>query len=90
MVAGVVLLDLGMQSALVSNQHIVFALRPAARARLNTVLMGAMFLGGAFGSAAATLAWNMAGWPEVSALGIGFGAVATILQLHAVRKRRHR
>jgi predicted MFS family arabinose efflux permease len=90
MVAGVVLLDLGMQSALVSNQHIVFALRPAARARLNTVLMGAMFLGGAFGSAAATLAWNMAGWPAVSALGIGFGAVATILQLHAVRKRRHR
>nr|WP_246564324.1 MFS transporter [Ancylobacter sonchi] len=90
LVVGVVLLDFGIQSALVSNQHIVFSLRPAARARLNTVLMGAMFLGGALGSATASLAWGAGGWAAVSALGIGLSAVATLLQLAALVRRRAR
>ena len=81
LIVGVVLLDFGMQSALVSNQHIVFALRPAARARLNTVLMGTMFLGGAIGSATATLAWGTGGWFLVSVLGTAFAAGAAGLQL---------
>ena len=80
LVAGVILLDFAMQSALVSNQHIVFALRPQARARLNTILMGAMFLGGAFGSAAGTAAWQFGGWAGVVALGLALGLVATALQ----------
>lgn len=85
LIVGVVLLDFGMQGALVSNQHIVFSLRPVARARLNTVLMGSMFLGGALGSATSMLAWNNGGWMAVSALGISFSAIATILQLKATR-----
>ncbi|MGB3070900.1 MAG: MFS transporter [Ottowia sp.] len=87
MMVGVILLDFGMQGALVSNQHIVFSLRPVARARLNTVLMGAMFLGGALGSATSMLAWSNGGWVAVSALGIGFSAAATLLQLKARRQR---
>lgn len=88
LVVGVVLLDFGMQTALVSNQHIVFALHPEARARLNTVLMGTMFLGGALGSAMATLAWQTGGWPLVSLLGTAFAVLATLLQLIAWRRRR--
>ncbi|WP_199085095.1 MFS transporter [Bosea sp. ASV33] len=89
LVVGVMLLDFGMQSALVSNQHIVFALRPEARARLNTVLMGAMFLGGAFGSATASYAWQAAGWHGVVALGIVLSAAAVALQgANQVRARR--
>lgn len=87
LVVGVVLLDFGIQTALVSNQHIVFALHPEARARLNTVLMGTMFLGGALGSAGATLAWQSGGWTLVSALGILFAVIATALQLAAWRRR---
>lgn len=90
LVVGVVLLDFAMQSALVSNQHIAFALRPEARARLNTVLMGAMFLGGAFGSASGTLAWQFGGWPGVVVLGLAFGLVATAMQFISIaRATRH-
>jgi predicted MFS family arabinose efflux permease len=87
LVIGVVLLDFGMQSALVSNQHLIFALRPEARGRLNTILMGAMFLGGAAGSAAATAAWQAAGWLAVSGLGVSLAAAAAGLQLAGMSRR---
>lgn len=86
LVVGVVLLDFGIQSALVANQHIVFSLRPAARARLNTVLMGTMFLGGAVGSATATAAWSAGGWLLVSLLGTAFAAIGAGVQLLAFRR----
>jgi MFS family permease len=78
---GVILLDFGVQSALVANQHIAFALSLEARSRANTVLVGSMFLGGAISSAAATLAWSTGGWLAVSALGGVLAVLATILQL---------
>lgn len=87
LIVGVILLDFAVQSALVSNQHIVYALRPEARSRLNTIFMGAMFLGGAIGSAAATAAWNAGGWSAVALLGGGFAAVSVVLQLAAVRAK---
>ncbi|MBB4840270.1 putative MFS family arabinose efflux permease [Sphingomonas kyeonggiensis] len=80
MVIGVILLDFGVQGALVSHQHVVFALRPEARARLNTIFMGAMFVGGATGSGAATWAWSIGGWTAVSLLGAAFAAVAVAIQ----------
>jgi predicted MFS family arabinose efflux permease len=88
LVLGCVLLDFAVQSVLVSNQHIIYALRPEARARLNTIFMGSMFLGGAGGAAAATVAWNAGGWTLVSALGITLAALATVLQLTSLRKVR--
>lgn len=87
LVVGCILLDFGMQGVLVSHQHIVFALRPAARARLNTLFMGTMFLGGSAGSALSLLAWKAGGWGLVSALGIALTAFAALLQLWARRAR---
>lgn len=51
-----------LQSALVSNQQVVYALRPEARSRINTLFMGSVLLGGAAGSALATVAWSRFGW----------------------------
>ena len=89
LIAGVILLDFGVQSALVSNQHVVYALRPEARARLNTIFMGAMFLGGAFGSAAATWAWTASGWYAVTILGGVLSLSAVLIQASGFG-RRHR
>lgn len=90
LIVGVLLLDFAVQSALVSNQHIVFELRPEARARLNTVLIGAMFLGGALGSAGGTTAWQLGGWTGVVGLGLTFALLATTMQLVNINRRpRH-
>ncbi|WP_184085449.1 MFS transporter [Sphingomonas xinjiangensis] len=88
LVVGVILLDFGVQSALVSNQHLVYALRPEARARLNTIFMGAMFLGGAAGSAAATWAWSARGWTAVTMLGAALSAMGVLIQLAAAKRKR--
>ncbi len=54
---------------------------PAARARLNTILVGTMFVGGAFGSAAATMAWTWDGWAAVCANGLGLCVASLAIRL---------
>lgn len=81
LVIGVIVLDFGIQSALVSNQHIVYALDQEAKSRLNTIFMTAMFLGGATGAALATVVWSSTGWLGVSVLGGLLAVVALIVRL---------
>lgn len=87
LVVGVILLDFAVQSALVSNQHVVYALRPEARSRINTLFMGSMFLGGAAGSAIATVAWSRFGWTGVVVLGAVAAAMAVVLQVRSLMAR---
>lgn len=76
LVIGVIVLDVGVQIAQVSNQSRVFALKPDARSRLNTVYMIFYFIGGAVGSAVGIAAWQTAGWFGVCAMGLFFSAIA--------------
>jgi predicted MFS family arabinose efflux permease len=64
-----VLLDFAVQGHQVLSQHEIYALRADARARINTVYMTSVFVGGATCSAVAGALHTAAGWPGVCALG---------------------
>jgi predicted MFS family arabinose efflux permease len=87
LVVGVVLLDVGVNAALVSNQHLIFALRPEARSRLNTVFMTAMFLGGSLGSLGARWAYAHLSWLGVCGYGAALAAAGLLLQLPTLASR---
>ncbi|MDE1180940.1 MFS transporter [Paraburkholderia sp.] len=85
LIAGVLLLDFGMSMANVSNQSMILGLDAQARSRINTLYVTAIFLGGALGSAAASIAWARGGWHAVCAFGL---AVALLgLAIHAYTSR---
>jgi hypothetical protein len=75
LIAGVILLDLGIQGQHILNQSTIYTLRADARSRVTTAYMAGNFLCGALGSAAASLAWSAGGWGAVSGLGLGMAAV---------------
>ncbi|MGF6753757.1 putative MFS family arabinose efflux permease [Paraburkholderia sp. GAS42] len=70
LVAGVIVLDVGVQAAQISNQSRIYALKPEARSRVNTVYMVCYFIGGAAGSAVGAVAWHAFGWIGVSVAGL--------------------
>jgi predicted MFS family arabinose efflux permease len=72
LVAGVVLLDVGVQSAHVCNLARVHALDPGARSRRNTVYMVSYFAGGALGTWLGVRAWVRLGWAGTCAAGAAF------------------
>ena len=84
LVAGVILLDLGVQAAQVSNQTRVLGLVDGAQARVNTVYMIAYFSGGSLGSLAGAYAWTRWGWPGVCATGIALATLALLASLRGL------
>ncbi|SFK64776.1 MFS transporter [Methylorubrum salsuginis] len=74
---GVLLLDIGLNGALIANQTRAYALVPGARGRINTVLFTAIFVGGAIGAFAGSRAFLYAGWPGVCVVG-GLCALAAL------------
>jgi predicted MFS family arabinose efflux permease len=75
LIAGVVVLDIGTQGMQITNQTLIYALRPDARSRLNGAYMVCYFLGGTLGSLTAGLVNAHWGWGGVCVLGAGFGAL---------------
>ncbi len=76
LIAGVVLLDIGVQSGHVANQTRIYALDANARSRLNTVYMFCYFTGGSIGSWLGAICWAYKGWWAVCAFSLAVMAVA--------------
>ena len=72
--------DLGIQVALIAHQSIVYGIDPAARSRLNAVLMVSVFIGMAAGGALGSLALANWGW-------LGVTVVATLAAVGALLLR---
>jgi predicted MFS family arabinose efflux permease len=88
LVIGVVLMDFGVQGAMIANQSRVYASSPDAPSRANTLFMVNYFILGALGSSIGTLAWAHAGWVGVSALGGVCSLLSLVLFGLARLKRR--
>ncbi|MEZ8968723.1 MFS transporter [Vibrio breoganii] len=67
LIVGIILVDLGVFSAQVSNQVRVFSIDPAAQSRINGIYMLGYYLGGAFGSFAGVMVFEQYGWQGVAA-----------------------
>ncbi len=72
----VVTLDVALQALGILNQLRVFAVSHEARSRLNTALVTSNFIGGALGSAAATVLWSAGGWTAVAVAGVVLSCLA--------------
>jgi predicted MFS family arabinose efflux permease len=82
LIIGIVVLDIGTQGMQITNQAIIYALRPDARSRINSAYMFCYFIGGATGSLAAGVVYGAHGWGGVCLLGAGFGLLTCALTVY--------
>src|SRR5450830_1315297 len=87
LVIGVIVLDIGVQSGLVSNQTRAFAVDPKAQGRINSLYMTATFSGGALGVMIS--GWLMAryGWTGIVIFGIVLGLIAALVHWSGSARR---
>jgi predicted MFS family arabinose efflux permease len=76
---GGVLLDFAVQTHQVVSQRDIYALRPDARARVNSVYMTSVFLGGAASAAATGAVLAAWGWSGVTVLAAAFITVGLVI-----------
>ena len=79
LIIGVIVLDIGVQSGLVSNQTRAFAVDPKAQGRINSLYMTATFTGGALGVMISGWLMTRYGWSGIVAFGIVLGLVAALI-----------
>ncbi|MDR7369906.1 MFS transporter [Flavobacterium aquidurense] len=90
----IILIDIGVQAAQVTNIALIYTLDTSANSRINTVYMTSYFIGGALGAYIGILCWNAGGWLAVTiqmalfitlALSIVF---ATIIKTQLYKKQQ--
>ncbi len=91
LIVGIVILDLAVQAVHVTNQSMIYRVRPEALSRLAASYMIFYSIGSATGSIASTMVYAHAGWIGMSLLGTAISAVALLFwtltrSLMAVRK----
>jgi predicted MFS family arabinose efflux permease len=87
-IAGAVLLDSGLRSAIVANQTLITAVAPEARSRFNTVFGAHIWGGNAVGAFLASTALAHWGWTSVCVIAVSASCVALALQWRTRRAQR--
>jgi predicted MFS family arabinose efflux permease len=85
---GVILLDLAVQAAQVTNMTRIYAISESAPSRVNSAFMVTYFVGGSVGALLATQAWKYGRWPGVCGLCCALAAAALVAHVLAHRRRR--
>ena len=75
LIVGILVLDLTMQGVHITNQTVIYRVKPDARNRLTAGYMTSYFIGGAAGSLISASAWQHAGWTGVCAIGAIVAAI---------------
>eukprot|EP01132_Coremiostelium_polycephalum_P010642 gene10642-13038_t len=76
LIIGIVTIDFALQAVHVSNQSLIYRVRPEAQSRLTAGYMIFYSIGSAAGSLGSTLVYASAGWTGVSLAGAGISALA--------------
>lgn len=86
LIVGILVLDLTVQGVHITNQTVIYRVKPEARNRLTAGYMTSYFIGGAAGSLISASAWQHAGWSGVC----GIGAIVAALNLLVWWRGYHR
>ncbi|MEU9064222.1 hypothetical protein AB0D13_36610 [Streptomyces sp. NPDC048430] len=78
-IIAIVVLDVAVQGLNLLNQARLFAVSHEARSRLNTAFVASNFVGGAIGSAAASILWAHGGWSSICAAGSALIVLALLV-----------
>jgi predicted MFS family arabinose efflux permease len=75
LIIGILVLDLTVQGVHITNQTVIYRIKPEARNRLTAGYMTSYFIGGAAGSLLSASAWQHAGWAGVCIAGATVAAL---------------
>ena len=79
LIVGILVLDLTVQGVHITNQTVIYRVKPDARNRLTAGYMTSYFIGGAAGSLISASAWQHAGWTGVCAIGAIVAAITLLV-----------
>ncbi len=88
LIAGIVILDLGVQGTHILNQSEIYKLNAEARSRLTTAYMTSFFIGGSIGSLTSAAVFGIYGWIGVCALGGIYSVAALVVWILEVKVKK--
>ncbi|HFK5794041.1 MFS transporter [Enterobacter asburiae] len=87
LIVGILVLDLTVQGVHITNQTVIYRVKPEARNRLTAGYMTSYFIGGAAGSLISASAWQHAGWSGVCAIGAIVATLNLLVWWHGYHRQ---
>ncbi|MFW7207266.1 MFS transporter [Enterobacter sp. BNK-13] len=87
LIVGILVLDLTVQGVHITNQTVIYRVKPEARNRLTAGYMTSYFIGGAAGSLISASVWQHAGWSGVCAIGAIVATLNLLVWWHGYHRQ---